>query len=239
MNPPTRVATNQTRLTLQRIATHVLARRRAFASGRFGLRCVAGGIATPAFGDSVEVVRLTADSVIVEADGISNAARLTCLQDLATFVGVDLSRTFSVGHDTPPIGDVTEPLALDPTSAATSFTWFADVAVALDQVIGDRLRSKPSAVQLWPEHFDIACDLAWGFTGAQRVNIGGSLGDDAIDEPYVYVGPWGSQRPGAAAFWNAPFGATVTRAEILRADMPASAAIALFFDQGITRLEAW
>jgi hypothetical protein len=27
----------------------------------------------------------------------------------------------------------------------------------------------------------------------------------------VYVGPWGPERPGDAEFWNAPFGAYVTR----------------------------
>lgn len=229
----------ETRLSLQRVATHILARRRAFASGKFGLRSVPGGIATPAFGNAIEVVRLTADAVIVEADGASRAAPLTCLKDLATFVGVNLDRTFSVGHDTPLVGDITEPLGLDPAAAATGFAWFADVAVALDRIMGSRRQAKPSTVQLWPEHFDVACDLAWGFASTQRVNIGGSLGDEGLDEPYIYVGPWGPERPGPAAFWNSSFGATLTRAELLREDAPVSMSIAAFFDQGITRLEAW
>ena len=230
---------SETRLALQRVSTHILARRRAFSSGRFGLRSVHGGIATPAFGDALEVVRLTADAVIVEEDGASRAAPLTCLNDLATFVDVDLERTFSVGQDTPAVGDATEPLDIDPVAARTCFSWFGDLAVALDQIIRKRHRAKPSAVQLWPEHFDIACDLAWGFASAQRVNIGGSLGDEGLDEPYVYVGPWGSERPGSAPFWNASFGATLTRAQLLDTDGPVSTSIAAFFDQGITRLEAW
>lgn len=228
----------ETRLALQRVATHILARRRAFAWGKFGLRSVPGGIATPAFGDAIEVVRLTADAVIVEADGAARAAPLTCLRDLATFVDVDLARTFSVGHDTLAAGDITEPLAIDPAAAAICFSWFADVAATLDQIISQRRQAKPSAVQLWPEHFDIACDLAWGVEDGQRVNIGGSPGDAGLDEPYVYVGPWGPARPGSGEFWNAPFGATLTRATIMRGDASASTAIAQFFDRGITRLEA-
>ena len=46
---------NPTRDVLKRIATHVLARRRYAATGRFGLRATPGGFGTPAFGDTVEV----------------------------------------------------------------------------------------------------------------------------------------------------------------------------------------
>jgi hypothetical protein len=46
------------------------------------------------------------------------------------------------------------------------------------------------------------------------VNLGFSAGDAFSEEPYAYVGPWGPERPGDDGYWNAPFGALVTRAEL-------------------------
>jgi hypothetical protein len=74
--------------------------------------------------------------------------------------------------------------------------------------------------RLWPEHFDLAVEAGLG--GGDRVNLGGSPGDGFSAEPYVYVGPWSSARPGDPAFWNAPFGAVRTRGEL--GDEPAAAA---------------
>lgn len=71
---------------------------------------------------------------------------------------------------------------------------------------------------LWPEHFDIG--IAVG-----RVNYGLSPGDGYLSEPYAYVGPW---EPREGSFWNAPFGATRTLAQL-----PDAAAIATFFDEGL------
>jgi hypothetical protein len=50
-----------------------------------------------------------------------------------------------------------------------------------------------------------------------KVNLGGSPGDGFCAEPYLYVGPWTSDRPGDPAFWNAPFGA-IARASALQGD---------------------
>ena len=40
------------------------------------------------------------------------------------------------------------------------------------------------------------------------------VNDVAIDEPYLYLGPWTDDRPGDAGFWNAPFGAVLRRSEL-------------------------
>jgi hypothetical protein len=72
---------------------------------------------------------------------------------------------------------------------------------------------------LWPEHLDVAVVV-------DAVNYGGSLGDDAIPEPYVYVGPHGGP-PSADPFWNAPFGAAMTFDRIHSADEAVG-----FFAQG-------
>ncbi len=73
-------------------------------------------------------------------------------------------------------------------------------------------------VQLWPEHFDVGCDVA--VSTDRRANLGASPGDSSSDsssdEPYLYVGPWDDARPGDPAYWNAPFGA-VLGYETLRA----------------------
>jgi hypothetical protein len=57
-----------------------------------------------------------------------------------------------------------------------------------------------------------------------EINYGVSSGDDAIAEPYAYVGPW-ILRTGD--FWNAPFGATR-----LMTDLPDATAVLAFFRTG-------
>jgi hypothetical protein len=64
----------------------------------------------------------------------------------------------------------------------------------------------PSEPQIFPEHFDL------GIT-AGSVNYGFSPGDDAIAEPYVYVGPH-QLPPPAGDFWNASFGAYRTWSQV-------------------------
>ena len=74
-----------------------------------------------------------------------------------------------------------------------------------------------STVQLWPEHFDLGTSLDFGGGDGDGdgdgVNLGFSAGDAFSEEPYAYVGPWGPERPGDSGFWNAPFGALVTRSQ--------------------------
>jgi hypothetical protein len=61
----TAVATTaETRVALQQVAVHVLARRRHAMTGRFGLRPTPGGLGTPLFGEG-EVVRISGDVLVV------------------------------------------------------------------------------------------------------------------------------------------------------------------------------
>ena len=73
--------------------------------------------------------------------------------------------------------------------------------------------------------------LARGVT-VSGVNYGVSPGDAAIPEPYAYVGPF-SGPPGRDDFWNAPFGAYRTAA-----DLTSSEAQLAFFRKGRRRLRA-
>ncbi len=208
----------RTRADLHRLSAHVLGRRRAAVSGHFGLRSSADGIATPAFGPEPEALRLTPTHLIREVGSSSSGVPLqgASLDALAAFAGADLSSDYSAGADTPGLGSTGEPLQLDPDELVLVFDWFQLGWRVLDTVVCDL--SAPSTqltVQLWPEHFDVGTAVDFGrHDGVKGVNLGASAGDVFSEEPYVYVGPWGPERPGDPAFWNAPFGAAAARSEV-------------------------
>jgi hypothetical protein len=226
-----------TRDALSRIATHVVARAREQATGRFGLRVTPGGFGTPEFGDEPRRVRESDGLLIAESGASAAASTRTALIDGATLTelagvaGVDLAVELSVGHDTPPLGDVDEPIAIDPVAAEAVGRWFGIVAAALDRTVaGLSVESAPSLTQLWPEHFDVAVDAAFDLSapGERRVNLGGSAGDPSHEEPYLYVGPWTDDRPGDPDFWNAAFGAVLGWSDVTSTDDPVATATAFY-----------
>jgi hypothetical protein len=214
----------RTRTGLQQVAVHVLARRRHAVTGRFGLRAAPGGFATPMFGDAGEVVRLSGTILVVERGGDVAVEELTTLGRAAEIVGVDLAADFSVGHETPPLADAAAPLPLDTAAAWVLAGWWATGAGALDEAVaGAPAVTATTVAQLWPEHFDHACTVTLGNPGdaaggdgddAPKANVGASPGDGYEPEPYLYVGPWGPERPGDPGYWNAPFGAVLRRGEL-------------------------
>jgi hypothetical protein len=215
-------AVNSTRDVLQRVATHVLARARFAAVGRFGLRSTPGGFGTPAFGDEVEVLRVTGGSLVRESGGRASLTPINgaTLAGLAAFADADLSTPFEAGRDTPPIGDPDEPLAIDTAEAARLADWWH---------LGWR------AMQLWPEHFDAGTSVSIGPGENDRCNLGASPGDTFSDEPYLYLGPWSAARPGDPAYWNASFGAVLPRSELLTSPDPLAAGVA-FLRRGLELL---
>ena len=225
-----------TRLELKRVATHVLARGRSEHGGRFGLRATATGIGTPGFGPDETVLRL-AGTVLVREHRAGDAIRSEALDltgrslvEAATFAGLDLSTPFAAGGDTVPIGDASAPLALDPLSVAVVFSWYRMGAELLDTLLP--ALHEPTVAQLWPEHCDLALDAA---TGSGRATIGVCPGDDGVPEPYIYVGPWEPGRQGDPGFWNAPYGAVLTRSTLV--DAPdALIAAAMFIRTGLDLL---
>lgn len=229
-----------TRDALKRVAVQIVARSRQQATGRFGLRVTPGGFGTPEFGDDLTRVRVAGGTLILESGGTagSTSAALaidgSSLASLADFVRVDLGADLEVGHDTPPLGDVDELLIVDIAAAEVLGHWFGFVAAALDRVVATvSPAAGPTLTQLWPEHFDVALDLA--ATPDRRVNLGGSPGDGFHADPYLYVGPWTADRPGEQAFWNAPFGAVLGYDELRRTGDPLAAALA-FLRHGIDQL---
>lgn len=231
--PPGHAATRQ---ALQRVATHVLARRRHALTGRIGLRAAPGGLATPAAGDEPEVLRTDGALLIVERGGAVATAPITTLGALAAVAGVDLGAPFDAGADAPAVGDPDAPLGIDADAARALAAWWGFATAVLDEVVaGLGPAAAPSVVQVWPEHFDAACDVAWGPSRDARANMGGSPGDAFREEPYLYLGPWGPQRPGDPAYWNAPFGAVAGHAELRAAGDPRAAAVT-FLRRGLAML---
>ena len=228
-----------TREALQRVAVHLVARARNQGGAHsIGLRVTPGGFGTPEFGSDVTRVRVSGGLLLRESGGPDRVTTIAreidgaTLAELAHVAGVDLAADLDVGHDTPPLGDVDEPLHVDLVAARALAGWYAKTNAALDHVVaGSDADAAPTPVQLWPEHFDAALDLA--AAPDIRVNLGGSPGDGFHADPYLYVGPWTADRPGDAGFWNAPFGAVLGYGELLDDADPLAAAVA-FFERGIT-----
>lgn len=231
-----------TRHELHRIATHVLARAQHPSTGRIGLRVSPGGFSSIVFGDDRTRLRVSGAALVRESSATKSARAISIdgssLGQLADFAGVDLSADFSAGDDTPAAGDPDTPIELDLRAARRIAAWFDLTAQALDEVLGSVPPwSGPSIPQLWPEHFDVATDVAFDPSAPteRRVNLGGVTGDGYHSTPYLYVGPWTSERPGDPEFWNAPFGAVLGGEEIAATDHHLSSAIE-FFRSGLYRL---
>jgi hypothetical protein len=185
-------------------------------SGHFGLRASPDGLATPAFGPEPETLRLTSTRLIREVGTQSSSVSLqgATLEELARFAGADLGSAYSAGANAPGLGSATEPLQLPAGELSLIFDWFVLGWRVLDTVVPELpAQWTQSTVQLWPEHFDVGTGLDFGRGDGDGVNLGFSAGDAFSEEPYAYVGPWGPQRPGDPSFWNAPFGAFVTRSQ--------------------------
>jgi len=223
-----------TRASLHRVAAHVLARRRHAVTGRFGLRVTPGGFGTPLFGDPEheEVLRVSGATLVREhrGDGVHTdvvALDGASLASLADAVGVVLDPGFSVGTDTPDLGDVDAPLSVSADAVGVMADFLLVGAAALDRVLAARgADTSPIVAQIWPEHFDLGLDVSGG---GSRVNLGASVGDDHHADPYVYVGPWGSDRPGDPDFWNVGFGALLGYEAIAAAPDPVAAVAAFMF----------
>lgn len=252
-----------TREALRIVAVHVVARAERAETGRIGLRPTPGGLGTPDFGADRRRLRISGGMLVAEWGGSPTRARATTidgssLAELAAFAGVDLDDAeFSVGRDTPAVGDPAAVLSVDEPSALALADWYALTSHALDRVLAglpvdpaEGFSGAPSLAQLWPEHFDIALDVAFdpSAPGERRVNLGGSPGDPGLGaasaedgpgpdlgDPYLYVGPWTADRPGDPAMWNAPFGAVLPYAELAAATDPRAAA-ADFYHSALERL---
>ncbi len=229
------------RHSLHRIAVHVVARSRVAASGRFSLRLTPGGFGTTDLAPDGRRVRVSASNLVVESDAPGEASARSIgingssLAQLAAFAGVDLSEPLDVGHDTPPVGDADAPIDFGAEGDGVVIAWFGLLAAILDLVLAELPASAAATLpRLWPEHFDVAIEAQ--AHADRRVNLGGSPGDGFSNEPYLYIGPWTADRPGDAAFWNAPFGAFRTWSQLAADPVDVVIAGAAFLLDGYRRL---
>ena len=236
-------AYTRTRRSLHRVATHVLAQARHADRGRIGLRVLPGGFGTPMFGSGETVLRVAGHWLVREwrtDDGSHSAAFEldgATLAAAAAFAGTSLEPGFSVGHDTPELGAIDEPLAVEHGAAQHLAEWLHLGAQAVDRAVAALGEpGTPSIAQLWPEHLDLGLDVA---TTSGRCNLGMSTGDGFCQEPYAYIGPWNDDRPGEAEFWNAPFGAYRPASDLARGGTAdASLSLDAFLTKGLARLGA-
>ncbi len=209
-----------TRVSLHRLAEHLMSPARAQANGKIALRFTRGGFGTPFFGDDVQL-RVAGDQLIVQDFGGERSARITTLGEMAAHVAPHLA------PDTP-ITDADRPLSVDPVAAGFLGDWFGFGASVLEEVrsnVGDE--HEPSRVQLWPEHFDLAVELG-GETDGRRAGYGASPGDEHHPLPYLYVTPW-ADVPTGPLWQTQPFpGAELGYAALLDASDQRAAALRFF-----------
>ena len=217
--PPTFATTRE---ALHALACYAIAPARKAVDGHIGLRASAGGFATPPLPDGT-VIQVRHDRLVREP---AIDEPITTIRAACNVLGIEPSPDPGVGTDLPPFAP-DESLAVDPLAAAALGSWYLFVDDVLREA-ATRL-GPASQAQLWPEHFDLACD--WGRDDVARLNLGGSPGDGFSAVPYLYAGPW--QREILAAgdpFWNAPFGAVVTYDELLAVADPLARGVDLLVE---------
>lgn len=225
-----------------RLAYAVVAEARKQANGKFGLRYTAGGFGTPFFVRHVldTQVRVADGQIVVQhGDGV-RVAPVGSLNSAAAHCGVTPSAD-QAEHDSPPLGDLDRPLAVD--AALTGFLgdWFGFAFSVLEE-----LRLSPGAAdvgrtQLWPGHFDPAVEITAGDAAnetdvSRRATYGASPGDENHPAPYLYVGPWGGIDAGDD-YWSVESfpGAALGYDALLAAPDQRGAALE-FFTAGYKRL---
>jgi hypothetical protein len=216
---------------LHALAEHVLAPARYRADGHIGLVPAPGGFGTPVFGDG-ERIRVEGVELVHEHPGTSTRVRITTVGAAAQFVGIEPGAVAEVYTPaTPCTPDA--PVALDPDAARVLAAWIALAESLLEDLRSAYAAHDSTAPTIWPEHFDLACELGDADAGT-RGNYGASPGDRAIAEPYLYVGPHeASRRTGKLAAY--PFGAAITYSDLLAGGDPKGLG-ADFFREGAALL---
>jgi hypothetical protein len=213
-----------TRRSLHAVAEHVLGAALHAATGRIGLRRTPGGFGTPSFESpqGPRTLRVLGTELVIGDDGGDRRTRLTTVGDAAAFCGIEPGAPADVYRPATPL-DPDAPLHVDVLAARRIADWFELADDALGRLRDELGHEAPAVVQLWPEHFDLATTIS-------QVNYGGSPGDDAHVEPYLYVGPFDPPAPDGG-FWNESFGASRTAAEV-----PGPDEALAFFREGRARL---
>jgi hypothetical protein len=210
MLEPLPVSFVATRDAMHALAEHVLAAVRYRADRHIGLVATTGGFGTPAFGDG-ERVRVEGVELVHERPGTVTRIGLTTLGTAAQFVGVPLGAPADIYKPTTPCAPDLS-IAPDPDAAHALAAWIALGDSLLAELRDTYAAHAPTSSTIWPEHFDLACELGDGTAGT-RAGYGASPGDASIPEPYLYVQPWEpSRRTGKLGTQS--FGAALTYGDL-------------------------
>jgi hypothetical protein len=225
--PELPAAFTSTRDALHALAEQVVSAAYYHATKHIGLRPTPRGFGTPVFHDH-ERVRVDGTALVHELAGRERRAEIATLREAAAFVGVPLGAP-DVSQPATAVGpDV--PLVVDHDAALALGDWYALGHALLQDLRAEHPELPSTESQIWPEHFDLACEIGNADTGT-RANYGASPGDTVIPEPYLYVGPWEADRKrGMLARY--PFGGVLTYDEMRHAG-EAGAAGRLFFEDAI------
>jgi hypothetical protein len=216
--------------SLHQVAFHVIAPVRQAANSKIGLRFTRGGFGTPFFGADRQLR--------VEGPYLVDQRGMDEIVEPLTTIGAARSLVGTKGElslDGPPRWDDSRELRVEPEHVAFFASWFGTVTRVLEMLRLETPDLEPSRVQIWPEHFDGAVEI--GPEERWRASFGGSPGDGAHPEPYVYVSPW--TPPAPDAFWNdqAFGGASLGYADLGGQPNP-DGALLDFFHRGVSLLGA-
>lgn len=224
----------EARNAYHRLAYAVIAEARRCSNTKFGLRYTRGGFGTPFFGDDQQV-RVQDGLLVVQQGTEVRQSDITSLRAAAQFVGVEPGTT-AAEHDSPPLGDLDSNLGATRSTGAFLADWFGFSWAVLEE-----LRVTPGAIdaertQLWPGHFDPAAAIG-DVEAGRRATYGASPGDDAHEEPYLYVGAWGDVDR-TDPYWNetAFNGASLGYEALVGTDDAVHTALD-FFRAGLDRLK--
>ncbi|MFD7639162.1 hypothetical protein ACFV4P_00765 [Kitasatospora sp. NPDC059795] len=179
------------RTALHAVAEHLLAGPQYRVAGTVRLRAYPGGFAT-----RFEPRLRVRSAQLLSAGRALDLPGMSCAE-LGAAAGIVPGRPEGLYPDGSGV-PLDQPLELDAAGADAVAACFAHGDAALRALFA---QADPV---LWPEHFDLAVTV-------DGVNYGLSPGDSFLAEPYVYVGP---PAPRSGGFWNAPFGAARTLAEL-------------------------
>lgn len=208
-------ALDDTRRSLHRLAAYVIAPTRYAQDQKFGLRWTLDGFGTPFFAAPAgspdraptfgtdRQVRVQGELLVDQRGAEVRSTRITTLRAAAEFLETQIDAETAAEPDTPPLGDPDETLTIDVTATAFLSSWFAMATAALEALRLDTDSVDPSRPQIWPGHFDPAIEVG---EVDRRATYGASPGDDALNEPYLYVSLWQPDRLGTEphdGFWNA------------------------------------
>jgi hypothetical protein len=209
-----------TRKALHQVVNFALAPKRFAVNGKMALRFTTGGFGTPFYGDD-EQARIEGDLLVVQRGDDVSAETLTTVTTATKFLGIEYREQWFDGfHDPLAPEDPDTPLDVDPEASRAIGAWCGFATGVLEELRRTEGAEDVGRVQLWPEHFDPAVELGSHDKG-HRASYGASPGDDAHDEPYLYVAAWG-EIDRANPYWNdeAFNGGGISYAELRASDDP-------------------